>query len=242
MWRKPPSRNCGRAIYHGTPQRATVPGRTVIVVLAVLLLGPCLATSSARVDPDTGRIRTLFIGSVLVGIGYPAPAMIEDPKIELTRVEAQIGSSNPLLGFENMQRFLRLYLPRSGDDLLQNYDMLIVTGIRSDDLKYCRLLPHYPHVRRDPLPETAYPSSVFSRLCWAPGPAVESNPMWPDAGRIWPFRVHHRWDHVLVFVDGLVVKKAYNHCLALGELWLGCSPWMRSLIRYPIRLGARYSS
>jgi uncharacterized membrane protein len=107
----------------------------VIVVLAVLLLGPCLATSSARVDPDTGRIRTLFIGSALVGIGYPAPAMVEDPKIELTRVEAQIGSSNPLLGFENMQRFLRLYLPRSEDDLLQNYDMLIVTGIRSDDLK-----------------------------------------------------------------------------------------------------------
>jgi hypothetical protein len=103
--------------------------------LLVLLAGTCYADLPPKVDPVTGRIRTLFIGDPFLRPGYPTTALVEDPKIQLTRIEAEIGYSNPAVGLENMQRFLRLYLPRTESTLIDNYDMLIITAIRSNDLK-----------------------------------------------------------------------------------------------------------
>jgi uncharacterized membrane protein len=105
------------------------------MLIAIVLLQTCLCASPPKVDPQTGRIRTLFIGDPFMRPGYPTAALVEDPKIQLTRIEAEIGYSNPAVGLENMQRFLRLYLPRSEDNLIGNYDMLIITAIRSNDLK-----------------------------------------------------------------------------------------------------------
>jgi len=108
-----------------------------ILLVAVLTVCPQLGLSAStpKVDPETGRIRTLFIGDPYVAPGYPTMALLEDPKIQLTRIEAEIGYTNPSLGYKNMQRFLRLYLPRSEANLLENYDVLIITAIRSNDLK-----------------------------------------------------------------------------------------------------------
>jgi len=103
--------------------------------LLVLLAGTCYADLPPKVDPVTGRIRTLFIGDPFLRPGYPTTALLEDPKIHLSRIEAEIGYKNPAVGLENMQRFLRLLLPRTESTLIDNYDMLIITAIRSNDLK-----------------------------------------------------------------------------------------------------------
>lgn len=112
-----------------------MPRIKAIILLVLLFLPISLSASPPKVDPQTGRIRTLFIGDPFLAPGYPTAALVEDPKIQVTRVEAEIGYSNPAVGLENMQRFLRLYLPRSESNLLENYDMLIITAIRSNDLK-----------------------------------------------------------------------------------------------------------
>ena len=110
--------------------------RGIWILFVVLLVFPStLYALPPKVDPETGRIRVLFIGDPFLAPGYPTAAMVEDPKIQLTRIEAEIGYKNPSLGYERMQRFLRLYLPRSEKDLLEHYDEVIVTAIRSCDLK-----------------------------------------------------------------------------------------------------------
>lgn len=110
-------------------------GMLACVVAVCLLPQICLGASPPKVDPETGKIRTLFIGDPYLKPGYPTTALLEDPKIQLTRIEAEIGYQNPAWGRTEMQRWLRLYLPRAESDLLDNYDALIVTAIRSDDLK-----------------------------------------------------------------------------------------------------------
>ncbi len=107
---------------------------TPAILLSLIFLIMLLPPSGARTDAKTGRIRVLYIGDSDLGPGYPAPAMIEDPKIQLTRIEAEIGTSWAT-GYRSMQRWLRLYLPRSEDDMVEKYDMLIIAGIRSEDLK-----------------------------------------------------------------------------------------------------------
>ncbi len=97
-----------------------------------------LGALEPKVDPQTGRIRTLFIGDPYTQPGFPTPAFLEDPKIQLTRIEAELGYS-VILGLPDpvqvMQRFLRLYMPRSESNLLENYDAVIITAIRSDDVR-----------------------------------------------------------------------------------------------------------
>jgi len=108
-------------------------------VLLVAAVTACtyvaLGASPSKVDPQTGRIRTLFIGDPLLEPGFPTAAFLEDPKILLTRIEAEIFSRDPALYRAVMQRFMRIYLPRSESNLLENYDALIITAIFSDDLK-----------------------------------------------------------------------------------------------------------
>ncbi len=108
---------------------------TVLIFVLILAVQVGCCASPPKVDPQTNRIRTLFIGDPFLRPGYPTTAFTEDPKIHLTRIEAEIGYTNPAVGYENMQRFLRLYLPRSESNLLENYDVLVITAIRSNDLK-----------------------------------------------------------------------------------------------------------
>jgi len=122
--------------YLSTINLASVLRSSLLIIIVAILLPAITFAQNPRVDPDTGKIRTLFIGDPFLQPGYPTLALIEDPKIQLTRIEAEIGYRDPVrIGIPRMQRFLRLYLPRSRSDLIDNYDMLIVTAIRSNDLK-----------------------------------------------------------------------------------------------------------
>ncbi len=115
------------------------PSLLVLGVVSILISTPTgFSASEPKVDPQTGRIRTLFIGDPFIRPGFPTPALLEDPKIQLTRIEAElgymviVGTSNPVA---TMQRFLRLYMPRSESNLIENYDAVIITAIRSDDVR-----------------------------------------------------------------------------------------------------------
>jgi uncharacterized membrane protein len=110
-----------------------------VVMVALFSTHAVLSASSApKVDPQTGKIRTLFIGDPFMQPGFPTPALVEDPKIDLTRIESElgymviVGQANPVA---TMQRFLRLYMPRSESSLIDNYDAIIITAIRSDDVR-----------------------------------------------------------------------------------------------------------
>ncbi len=108
----------------------------LVVLMVSVQIG--LSALPPKVDPQTGRIRTLFIGDPYLQPGFPTPAFLEDPKIHLMRIEAELGY-NVILGTPDpvatMQRFLRLYMPRSESSLIDNYDAVIITAIRSDDVR-----------------------------------------------------------------------------------------------------------
>ncbi len=173
--------------------------RRVIVLLTILVLNLsiCISAPPPKVDPQTGRIRTLFIGDPFLKPGYPTAAMVEDPKIDLMRIEAEIGYKNPSIGYENMQRFLRLYLPRSEAHLLENYDVIIITAIRSNDLK-----PEFQSWVKKAVEEQGFgllmsddPTSFGGALTvWTTGPPWDDTPV----GHVLPvYQVgHDEWrDH-----------------------------------------------
>jgi uncharacterized membrane protein len=118
------------------PSGSYLSRKAILAILFLLLIPVCLSQSEPKVDPQTKRIRLLFIGDPFLEPGYPTTALLEDPKIHLTRIEAEIGYRNPALGKERMLRFLRIYLPRTEDTLIENYDMLIITAIQSNHLKH----------------------------------------------------------------------------------------------------------
>ena len=93
-----------------------------------------LQGSWGRTDPRRGTIRVLFIGDALMGEGMPAPLLKQDPLIELTLIPAEIavisGSSAEIQG--RVKRFFRLYAPRTREDLLNNYDMVIIAATQAD--------------------------------------------------------------------------------------------------------------
>lgn len=139
----------------------------------------------------------MFIGDPFLKPGYPTAAMVEDPKIDLTRIEAEIGYKNPSIGYENMQRFLRLYLPRSEAHLLENYDVIIITAIRSNDLK-----PKFQSWVKKAVEEQGFgllmsddPTSFGGALTvWTTGPPWDDTPV----GHVLPvYQVgHDEWrDH-----------------------------------------------
>ncbi len=109
-----------------------------VIIVALFSTQAVLSASAPKVDPQTGKIRTLFIGDPFMQPGFPTPALVEDPKIDLTRIESElgymviVGQANPVA---TMQRFLRLYMPRSESSLIDNYDAIIITAIRSDDVR-----------------------------------------------------------------------------------------------------------
>ena len=109
-----------------------------LIMVALISAQAAFPASVPKVDPQTGKIRTLFIGDPFMQPGFPTPALVEDPKIDLTRIESElgymviVGQANPVA---TMQRFLRLYMPRSESSLIDNYDAIIITAIRSDDVR-----------------------------------------------------------------------------------------------------------
>ena len=98
------------------------------VCLIALLVSVSLGVSHVfanepAVDPNTGRIRIIYLGDAW-GILSPVQYMVGDPMLLITPVPASQGH---LGGIPDMDRYLRLYMPRTYNDLVQNHDLIVLS-------------------------------------------------------------------------------------------------------------------
>ncbi len=91
-----------------------------LVLAACLLLGSGECREQRR-DPVTGRIRILYIGDP--GPSSPYPVYIRDPLTEVVPVIA-IGFTQPTTV---IRRYMRLYMPRTRGNLVNSYDMIVIS-------------------------------------------------------------------------------------------------------------------
>ena len=102
--------------------------RTVIPLLACLLLSFITPTLAQRADPETGRVRILYIGD---GWGpSPVPIITADPAFTLISVptstlHGDFGGTS--FSPEAMRKLVRLYMPRTYGDMLSKHDLTILS-------------------------------------------------------------------------------------------------------------------
>jgi len=75
-----------------------------------------------RSDPQTGKVRVLYIGEPVGGPG-PYRFMEQDPFLSMTPVQA----TTAWYGIDVIKRSLRMYLPRSYHDLVDRQDIIILS-------------------------------------------------------------------------------------------------------------------
>jgi hypothetical protein len=81
-----------------------------------MLLAPGI---KGRTDPATNRIRLLMIGETKAAHQSATSYMFADPKIDLTLIPAG-DIANP----KTSKRFVRIYMPRSREELLSDFDVV----------------------------------------------------------------------------------------------------------------------
>jgi len=105
--------------------------RFILVSLALMLLFPiCMSAAPPRVDPETHVIRLLHIGKAWYQAYAPGPIFVQDPKIDWHAVPAHVWSMG-----EIAYKYMRMYLPRTRDRLLNNYDVVLIDGMEALDLR-----------------------------------------------------------------------------------------------------------
>jgi len=62
--------------------------------------------------------------------GFPTPALVEDPKISVTGIVAELA----FVTRREMEKAMRVYLPRTRKQLFEEYDLVTLAAIRSDHL------------------------------------------------------------------------------------------------------------
>ncbi len=106
----------------------TIVRRNAILVMGVMAL-LLLPHAAGRADPQTGIIRMLHIGKAWLGHARPGPTFVKDPRISWMPVPAHAWSMGP-----EAQRNLRVYMPRTRDDLLGKYDVIVEDGMSATDM------------------------------------------------------------------------------------------------------------
>ncbi len=113
-----------RRRYEQLEARTYVPSRRcgpLIMLLVLLVLQSAAFGMHARLDPETGRIRVLHMGDGLWG-SKPGLLLSSDPKIDLTMVPIITVWYTP----EEIARYIRLYMPRNFDDLVNGDDLILL--------------------------------------------------------------------------------------------------------------------
>jgi len=105
-------------------------GRNVIrlAVLAIFFLS-FLPAAVPRTDPETGVIRMLHVGKAWLQPASPGPTFVRDPRISWMPVPAHAWSMG-----EEAKRNLRIYMPRSREELLAKYDVVVEDGMFATDM------------------------------------------------------------------------------------------------------------
>jgi len=106
--------------------------RGFVVVLVILIaISPLAHAMEERVDPETGRIRLLYIGSPFWGT-KPGLILLSDPKFQATLIPAITvwWSAATMYGnpYDEIRRYVRVYFPRTFDELVATYDLIQLSG------------------------------------------------------------------------------------------------------------------
>ena len=91
-------------------------------LVALLIVSVALSLSvsvSARVDPETNKIRYLMIGEIKAEHQSATAYMRADPKIDLTLIPA-----GDVADPKTSKRFVRIYIPRTEAQLRSNFDVV----------------------------------------------------------------------------------------------------------------------
>lgn len=102
--------------------------RSSIFLLAVVSISAVIIPTAHC--EDDGIIDLLYIGDPFMRPGFPTPALVEDPKISLTAVVAELF----FITSREMKKAMRVYLPRTQKHLTENHDLVALAAIRSDHL------------------------------------------------------------------------------------------------------------
>ena len=87
----------------------------LLMATAFVLIGPVFS----RVDPETNKIRYLMIGEIKAEHQSATSYMLADPKIDLTLIPA-----GDVADPKTSKRFVRIYIPRTEEELVSNYDVV----------------------------------------------------------------------------------------------------------------------
>ena len=99
----------------------------ILCLLLVTAVGPAVARDEKR-DPETGKIRVIYLGDCIVQEN-PSLAFIPEPWIDVTRIPASLywqWAHEMFLG-ESVHKLMRQYMPRTYDNLVGDYDVLILS-------------------------------------------------------------------------------------------------------------------
>jgi hypothetical protein len=98
--------------------------------MVLLLLALPSLMAAPRTDPETNVIRLLHLGKAWYQAGTPGPVFFQDPKVRWIPVPAHAWS----MGKEAF-RMLRLYLPRSKERFLDEFDVVVICGMEALHLR-----------------------------------------------------------------------------------------------------------
>jgi len=90
-------------------------------MLLILAFSSMDASSAPRTDPQTGRVRVLFLGEVASDNALFLGWIATDPQFVMTRVPL----STEHISMTEALRFARIYLPRSEEALWTRYDVTV---------------------------------------------------------------------------------------------------------------------
>jgi len=98
-----------------------------LLILALVLA--ILPGSECTVDPETGVVRVLHVGKAFLQPISPGPTFVKDPRISWMPVPAHAWSMG-----ETADRNLRIYMPRTREQFVQSYDVVIEDGMFATDM------------------------------------------------------------------------------------------------------------
>ncbi len=100
-----------------------------LVLVGIFLLPTCLAREP-RVDPQTGKVRVIYIGDAM-GVPNPFPIMEQDPLLYCTAVYACTAHQR----LEQIKKSVRAYMPRRYEDYLKQ-DVVVLSDANKNSFRH----------------------------------------------------------------------------------------------------------
>lgn len=103
------------------------PSIRALVIITIILAVSQSAAMTPRKSPETGKVRVLYIGEPVGGMG-PYRSMDQDPFLDMFPVQA----TTAWYEIDVIRRSLRIYMPRTYKDLTGKQDIVILSDANRD--------------------------------------------------------------------------------------------------------------